>query len=108
MLHSKVGSSDFVILRNLVSLKALMRAYSARPSCSGCGSKVPIQPRSRGERPGRVGRVFQVTKRGLDNLSDLRYYSSYRKRYGHYFSSANVGAIGCAEGTRAQYSVSKA
>ena len=42
-----------------------MSAYSARPSRSGMGSKVPMQPRRRWGRPGREGRVFQVTKSGL-------------------------------------------
>lgn len=42
-----------------------MSAYSAKPSRSGWGSKVPIQPRSLGDLPGRDERVFHVTKRGL-------------------------------------------
>ncbi len=64
--HSSVSSSHSSIPLNLESRNALMRAYSASPSLSGWGSKVPMQPRSLCGRPGREDRVFQVTKRGLE------------------------------------------
>lgn len=63
--HSRLSNSHSSIFLNLVSLKALMRAYSARPSWRESGSKFPIHPRSLGGRPGREERVFQVTKSGL-------------------------------------------
>lgn len=63
--HSRDSSSLSSMRRNRVSRKALMSAYSARPSLSRCGSKVPMHPRRRCGRPGREGRVFHVTKSGL-------------------------------------------
>lgn len=63
--HSNVFSSDLSIFLNRESLNALMRAYSASPSCKGSASKLPMHPRSLGARPGRDERVFHVTNRGL-------------------------------------------
>lgn len=63
--HSSVSSSLFSIFLNLESLKALMRAYSAKPSCNGIASKLPMHPLRRGALPGREDRVFQVTNSGL-------------------------------------------
>jgi hypothetical protein len=70
--HSKLSSSDLSIFLNLVSLNALIRAYSASPSCKRSASKLPIQPRSRGARPGRDDRVFHVTNNGLGLPSVLK------------------------------------
>ena len=70
--HSRLSSSCFSIFRNLESLKALMRAYSAIPSRIGSGSKVPIHPRNLGARPGREDLVFQVTNSGLKIVSKAR------------------------------------
>lgn len=42
-----------------------MSAYSAMPSCNACGSKLPIHPLNLWLLPGRLGRTFQVTNKGL-------------------------------------------
>jgi hypothetical protein len=47
-----------------------MSAYSASPSLKGSASKLPMQPRNLGARPGREERVFQVTNSGLADGSD--------------------------------------
>ena len=64
-LHSRASSSRSSTFLNRASPNALVRAYSARPSRRGRASKLPMQPRSRGARPGREERMFQVTKSGL-------------------------------------------
>lgn len=73
--HSKLCSSDLSIFLNLESRNALISAYSASPSRRGKASKQPMQPRSRGARPGRDERVFHVTNSGL------RYRSSQQGAY---------------------------
>lgn len=64
--HSRLSSSCLSIFLKRESLNALMMAYSARPSRIGKGSKVPMQPRNLGARPGREERVFHVTKTALE------------------------------------------
>lgn len=46
--HSSVSSSFLLIFLKRESRKALISAYSARPSTMGMGSKFPMQPRRRG------------------------------------------------------------
>jgi hypothetical protein len=64
--HSSWGSSVLAMGLKRRSLKALVIAYSARPSSSGMASKFPMHPLSLGEPEPLRGELFQVTKSGYD------------------------------------------
>lgn len=92
--HCNLSNSLLSIFLNLESLNALIRAYSASPSCRGMGSKLPMQPRKRHSRPCLM---CQVINKGLEvpfTSQTQKRVKTKEKRY--YSSSENEGTIGFA------------